>query len=172
MMKSLSLPPAVATLREQLQTRWTKLASRERRLVSAVLGLVGLALLWALAVQPAWRTLRDTPAQIDAIDRQLQDMQRLAAESRELRALPVVKPAQAEEALRGATERLGSNAKLSLQGERATLSLGGVPGEALGVWLGEVRSAARARPEEAKLSRGPNGYSGTVLLSLPRPAAN
>lgn len=167
-MASLALPPSVVALRDQFQTRWVKLATRERRMVSGVLLLVGLALLWLIAVQPAWRTLRDTPAQIDAVERQLQQMQRLAAESRELRALPVVKQAQAEEALRGATERLGSNAKLTLQGERATLSLSGVSGEALSTWLGEVRSAARARPEEAKLSRGPTGYSGTVLLSFAR----
>ncbi|MDP1791809.1 MAG: type II secretion system protein GspM, partial [Methylibium sp.] len=92
-----------------------------------------------------------------------------AAESQELRKLPTVKPAQAEAALRGATERLGTNARLTLQGDRATLTLSGVPGEALAAWLGEVRSAARARPDEAKLSHGPNGYSGSVLLTLPRP---
>lgn len=168
-MASLALPPSMLALREQLQVRWSRLARRERRLVGGVLALVGLALLWMIAVQPAWRTLRDTPAQIDTVEQQLQQMQRLAAESRELRALPVVRQAQAEEALRGATERLGSNAKLTLQGERATLSLSGVSGEALAAWLGEVRSAARARPEEAKLSRGPTGYSGTVLLTFARP---
>lgn len=163
------LPPALAAVREQWRARWRRMARRERRLVTAASVVIGVALVWMLGVQPAWRSLRDTPAQIDAVEFQLQQMQRQAAESQELRKLPTVKPAQAEAALRGATERLGTNARLTLQGDRATLTLSGIPGEALAAWLGEVRSAARARPDEAKLSHGPNGYSGSVLLTLPRP---
>lgn len=162
------LPPAVNTALATARARWAGMAQRERRLLTMALWVVGLAAVWLLAVQPAWRTLRETPAQLDALDLQLQDMQRLAAESRELRALPAVPPGQAEAALRGATERLGPTARLTLQGERATLNVTGVSGEALAAWLVEVRSAARARPDEASLSRGPNGYTGTVTLGLPR----
>lgn len=164
-----TLPPALAQARAKARARWAKLAPRERLLIGSVAALLAVALVWVLLVQPAWRTLRDTPAQIELVELQLQQMQRLAAESRELRTLPAVQPAQAEEALRGATERLGSGARLSLQGDRATLTLSGVSGEALVAWLGEVRSAARARPDEAKLSRGAAGYSGSVVLSLARP---
>ena len=163
------LPPAVAEALAPYTARWAGLASRERRLVKGAAALIGLALVWLIAVQPAWRTLRETPAQIDAVELQLQQMQRMAVESRGLRALPTVKTAQATDALRAATDRLGPNAKLALLGDRATLTLDGVSGEALAAWLGEVRSAARARPDEAKLSRGPNGYSGSVVLSLARP---
>ena len=55
-----------------------------------------------------------------------------------------------------------------LQGERATLTINGISGNALTGWLGEVRSAARARPVEATLSRGQNGYSGSIALQLAR----
>lgn len=168
-MKAIALPAGVVTARSQLQARWRQLARRERRLVTAMVVVIGLVLLWWVAVAPAWTTLRETPAQLDAVELQLQQMQRLAAESRELRGLPAVKRSQAEDALRGATERLGPNAKLALQGDRAILTLSGVPGDALVAWLGEVRSAARARPDEAKLSRGAGGYSGSVVLSLVRP---
>lgn len=163
------LPPALRSARDQAAARWRQLAPRERMLVGSAAALLALLLLWMVAVRPAWRSLSTTPAQLDAVELQLQQMQRLANESRELRALPRVQSQQAEEALRGATERLGSNARLSLAGDRATLNLSGVSGEALVAWLGEVRSAARARPEEAKLSRGASGYSGTVVLSLARP---
>lgn len=163
-----AMPPGLSTALVQARGQWARLALRERRMIVAALTLVAIAAVWLLAVQPAWRTLRETPAQIDALDLQLQQMQRLAAESRALRELPAVPPSQAEAALRGATDRLGRNARISLQGDRATLTLTGVPGEALAAWLGAVRSAARARPDEAKLSRGPTGYSGTVVLSLPR----
>lgn len=162
------LPPPLVAAQAQLRARWQALGRRERRLIAAAAGLVGVALLWSLAVQPAWRTLRETPAQIDALELELQRMQRLAAESRELRALPAVPPAQAEASLRAATERLGPNARLVPQGDRATLTLNGVSGAALTGWLGEVRSAARARPVEASLSRGDNGYSGSIVLALAR----
>ena len=71
---------------------------------------------------------------------------RLLQHGRALRA------AQAHDALRSATERLGAEkARLSLQGDRATLTLTGVTGEQLSSWLGEARSGARARPVEAQL---------------------
>lgn len=162
------LPPALASARDQARARWQQLAPRERVLAGGAALLIGLALVWTVAVQPAWRSLRETPAQLDAVELQLQHMQRLANESRELRTLPPVRASQAEAALRGATERLGANAKLAIVGDRATLTLSGVSGESLVAWLGEVRSAARARPDEAKLSRGPTGYSGTVVLTLAR----
>lgn len=162
------LPPQLRAAYEQAYTRWTKFAPRERRLLSAGAAVLGIGLFWLIFVQPAWRTLRDTPAQIEAVDEQLQRMQRLASESLALRNTPAVSPAQAESALRAATERMGSAARLSLQGERATVTLTGVSGEALAAWLAEVRSAARTRPVEAQLSRGAAGYSGTVVLSLPR----
>ena len=34
-------------------------------------------------------------------------------------------------------------------------------------WLAEVRSGARARPVEANLTRGAEGYSGTIVVALP-----
>jgi general secretion pathway protein M len=154
--------------RTQLKVRWAAIAPRERRLLQAALAIVVLALAWLVLVRPAWQTLRDAPARIDTLDLQLQQMQRLATETRELRSLPVVSATQSEAALRAATERLGPSAKLTLQGERATLNVTGVPGEALVAWLGEARSAARARPEEARLARGPTGYTGSVVVLLVR----
>ncbi|MET0208106.1 MAG: type II secretion system protein GspM [Burkholderiaceae bacterium] len=162
------LPPGLASARDQARARWLQLAPRERLLVGGAGALIAVFLIWTIAVQPAWRSLSETPAQLDAVELQLQQRQRLANESRERRTLPRVQPSQSEAALRGATERLGSNARLAIAGDRATLTLSGVSGESLVAWLGEVRSAARARPDGAKLSRGATGYSGTVILSLVR----
>lgn len=149
-----------------LQARWRTLAPRERNGVAIAASVVGVLLLWLVALQPAWRTLREVPAQVDALEAQLQQMQRLAGETRELRAQPVVSSSQAEAALRASTERLGSGAKLTLQGDRATVQLSGVQGPALAAWLAETRSAARARPVEAALTRGATGFNGTVVLAL------
>ena len=161
-----SLPPGVASARAQAGQLWRSRAPRERQLIAG--GAVALALLvvWLIAVQPALRTLRETPAEIDRLDAQWQQMQIAAVESAALRSASPVPPAQANEALRAATERLGGKGKIALQGDRAVLTFSGVPFEALRDWLGEVRGAARARPIEAQLLKGASGYSGSISITL------
>lgn len=158
--------PQKAARISPLRARWAALAPRERQLVAAAAALVLLALVIMLAVRPAVQTLRSAPAQIEALDTQLQQMQRLAVEAAELRATPPVDTAAATAALQAASARLGAGARLSLQGERAVLTLSGVGTEQLRGWLSEVRSGARARPVEASLSRGAGGYSGTIVVAL------
>jgi general secretion pathway protein M len=153
-------------LKAQVQTRWQALADREQLALQFVAWILALLMLWLIAIQPGLRTLRQAPAQLEALELQLQEMQALAAEARELRATPPVPVALAAQALQAASEHLGPAAKLSINGDRAVLSVNGVGAEPLQAWLGEVRSAARARPLEAKLQRSPNGYTGTIVLML------
>ena len=145
---------------------WWK-SPRERRLVVLAATIVGLYLVFAFAVRPAWRTLDSAPADLLKLDTQLQTMQRLASESRELRGAPPVSAVQAQAALRSASERLGPGAKLALQGDRAVLTLTNVSTTQLKGWLAEARSGARARPVEANLARAANGYSGTIVVVIP-----
>ena len=146
--------------------RWAALPVRERRLLLiAGLGLVAL-LLWLVAIQPAWRTLRSAPAQLDALEVQWQGMQRLAAEARELRGATPMSTEQSAQALKAATSRLAEQGRLSLQGDRAVLTLNNASTAQLRDWLAEARSGARARPLEANLSRAAQGYSGTLVVSL------
>lgn len=149
-----------------LQAWWRALPGRERRGLLLAAAVLLAALLWLLALQPALQTLRNAPAALDAADLQLQAMQRLASEAVELRATPPVHPEQAAAALKAATERLGDKARLSLQGERAVLTLNGVGPGALRGWLAEARSGARARPVEASLMNAAAGYSGTLVVAL------
>ena len=161
-----ALPKAIAAWSEPLLGAWARLPRRERRLVGLMAILVGGLLFWLLAVQPAWRTLHEAPARIEALETQLQTMQRLAAEARELRAAPSIGIAQSSAALTAASARLGDKGKLTLQGERAVLTLSGVGSEPLRNWLAEARSGARARPVEAQLSLGPQGFSGSIVVAL------
>ena len=164
---SMSSSPAMASLRQQARTWWQARTPRERQAVTLVgIVIVGFAA-WSLLVQPALSTVRKAPAQLDVLDAQYQQIQRIAAESTALRAAPRVAPAQAALALKAATDRLGDRAKLVLQGDRATLTLtSGINPEALRAWLNEARSGARARPVEAQLQRGPLGYTGTIGVAL------
>lgn len=145
---------------------WAVRSARDRRLLALAGTVLGLFITWSLAVQPAWRTLQVAPVQRDALDGQWQAMQRLAAEAKDLRAAPPVSIEQSSAALRAATERLGDQGRLAMQGERAVLTLQGVSTSQLRDWLAEARSGARARPVEARLTRAAQGYSGTVVVAL------
>ena len=152
--------------RMALSQRWQAMAERERRAVALAAGFLALVLLWAVGLQPAWRTLKEVPVQINLVDADLQAMRALAEETTRLRSAPPVTSSQAVAALNSATESLGPKGRLSIQGDRATLTLSSVDTEALSQWLELARSAARARPIEAQLSRGPAGYSGTLVVNI------
>lgn len=152
--------------RAQAEAQWQALGDRERQALKIAGAVVGLGLFYFLLVAPAQRINKTAPAQIEALESKLQLMQSQAAEARTLRNSPTVPPAQAQAALSSATERLGPAARLQMAGDRAVVTLNGVSSEALQSWLGEVRAAARARPIEAQLTRGANGYSGSMTLLL------
>ncbi|WP_284615828.1 type II secretion system protein GspM [Aquabacterium humicola] len=156
--------------RQQLATAWGQRSERERRLVLVAGIVLGAYLLW-LAIVPAWRTLRTVPAKQAVLEAQWHSMQRLAVEAQALRATPPLPPEQARAALQGSAQRFGDAAKLVLQGERAILTITGLPAEQLAAWLAEVRINARARVIESQLQRTPQGsYAGTVVLVLGAPA--
>jgi general secretion pathway protein M len=145
---------------------WRALTARDRGMVLLAAVVVGLFLLWTLAIRPAWTALTQTPTQIDALDSQLQSMQRMAAEARVLRAAPSITVEQSTAALRAASARLGDQAKLTMQGDRAVLTVKGVDSDALRNWLAEVRTGARARPVDAQLARTSQGFNGSVTVTL------
>lgn len=170
-----SSPPSFASLGASpapwwapLRARWTQMAPRERLAVAVAAAAFALFLVWAIAVKPALRTLNDAPIELQKLDDQLDAMRVMAGEAQALRQAPPVLAAQAETALRAATERLGDGARVDLQGDRATVNFKGVTGEAFVAWLAEVRAGARARPVQAQLMRDAAGvtYAGTVVLTL------
>lgn len=159
-------PSPLAELTAPLRQRWAALPPGRQQVLGLAALAVALLLVWAVAVQPALATLRQAATEADRLDVQLQAMQRLAAEARDLQRAPALPDGQAGAALQAATERLGSGARLALQGERAVLTVNEVGTSALGNWLLEARSGARAQPVEANLVRGAQGYSGTVVVTL------
>ena len=155
-------------LRAQLKARWAAMAPRERRMLTVMAWLLGITLVLLLGVRPAWKTLQQTPVQLREVNAVLEDMQRQAAEVKTLRQMPVVPPAQAEAALRSATERLGEGAKIRVLPDRTVVTLTKVAGADLAQWLAEARANARARPVEANFAQiEPGVYSGTISVVLP-----
>lgn len=151
---------------DTLRAAWAAREPRERRLVVLAALVVGLFVLWTVGLQPALRTLREAPPRLDALDRQLQGMQQLATEARELRATPPLPRAQALAALRAASERLGAAGRLTEQGDRAVMALDNASTDQLRAWLADVRGTARARPIEATLTRTDQGLSGSIVLAV------
>ncbi|MFG6446863.1 type II secretion system protein GspM [Roseateles sp. BYS180W] len=162
-------PASQPEILQAARARWAALAQRERQALQALAWLLGAALLWAVALAPAWRTLQQAPAQQLALDEQILRMQAMAREAQQLRELPQVSAAQTQAALSAAVARLGDAAQLQVQGERAVLRVQDLPGTELLRWLQEVRLAAKARPVQVQLQRSANGYSGTLTLSWEQP---
>lgn len=156
---------------QRVETTWAAWAgasaSRERRWVVAALFLLLTFILWQWTVAPAWQTWRRAPSQRAQLELELQQMQALAREATQLRTLPTLGSGPAQAALKAATDRLGVAAKLTVQGDRAIVTLENVGSGALRAWLAEVRSGARGRPIQAQLAHTAKGFSGTVTVALP-----
>ena len=147
---------------------WNGLPGRERGLLALMLAVVFAATLWFVVIAPALRTLRSAPAQIAALDTQWQSMQALALEAKTLqgRATPARDEA-VRELEQSARQRLGASAQVSTQADRVTVVLRGAPPQAMAAWLSQVRLKARAVATQATLTRGPEGWDGTLVFSLP-----
>lgn len=142
------------TRTEILQARWAELEPRERRMVAWALALVVLALLWWIALAPALRTLGAARAEHASLDAQLQQMSTLRAQAKTLQAMPRANRDDALRALDASVRQgLGGNAQIANAGDGANVALRGVPADALGQWLAQARSNARAVPREAHLTR-------------------
>jgi len=153
-------------LQEQGLAAWRGRTPRERITLVSMALVVVFFLVWALLVAPALATMRSAPPQLEALDAQLQQMRAMAAEVRDLRNTTPVPAAQAGLAIKSAVERHGDKVRLNLQADRALVTLQGASPEQLRALLVEARSAARARPIEAQLTRGPAGFSGTLVFNL------
>ncbi len=158
---------APAALAAAIRTAWSGLSPRDRRLAALGATVVGLYLVWAIALAPALATLRRAPVALAQLESQQQQMQLLAQVAKSLRGAQPVPPAQALSALTAATARLGPQARLAIQGERAVLTLQAVPAPQITAWLAEARAGARARVSEATLKQaGPGVYSGSLTVVI------
>ena len=160
---------AITDTRDQLQARYARLDARERQMVVIIVLALGFLFVWLVFVRPAWKTLDDAPLQRAQADAQLLQMQAISNEAKQLRALPPVPQSVAEQVLKAATDDLGGKGKLSVQNDRAILTVTGANGEDLRKWLIQARGGARARPIEATLTRAGDGYNGTLVVAIGSP---
>jgi general secretion pathway protein M len=165
--------PALGKATAALRQAMAGLQPRERRAVTLALWVVGLGLLWWIALAPAWSTLSQASERHAGVDAQLAEMRNMAASAQALRALGNPPPPDRETALRAldqATAALGANGQIEVLGERATLTLNNASPEALAQWLQQMRLNARLVPVEARLTRAEGAvpvWSGMLVVSGP-----
>lgn len=153
----------------ELRLHWTRMAPREQRLAGGAAGLVVVALLWWLALAPALATLRAADEQHRTLDAQLQRMRALQSQVQAVQSQPRQTQEDASRLLEATVrQQLGVTGRISISGERVTVTIAGASPQALSQWLTQARTNARALPAEARLVRNPAGlWDGSLVLALP-----
>ena len=147
---------------------WTSLSLRERAAVLAAAGLVFMALLILVAVEPAWRTRARLTAELPRLQAEAGEVRALALEAKRLkgRALTVESPEQT----RAAVARLLAEKRLEptlreAEG-RLVYSVKRADAAAWVGWLNEVSSALPLRVTSAQVTRaGPGVIDAEVALA-------
>ena len=155
--------------RQRIEATLTALSPRERLAVQTAFWLLCLALLWWVALAPAWQTLSKAPERHARLDTQLEEMKRLAATAEQLRqqaAGQTIGRAAALSAIESSLGTLGGTGQMSVMGDRVSVSLINTTPQALSQWLAQVRLNARVVPLEAQLNANTESttWSGTILL--------
>lgn len=153
---------------ERWQQRWLDLSGRERTGLSLALGLLALALVWSMGVEPAWRQWQQGQARTQALQTQWQGLQTLQAQVNALKGQSRVRPDDAARLLQASVATLGPSASLVLNGDMATVQIKGASAAALSKWLAQARTQALALPVQARLSRmAATGTTGTLGAAKP-----
>lgn len=147
---------------------WTTLSLRERAAVLAAAGLVFMALLLLVAIEPAWRTRARLTAELPRLQAEAAEVRALALEAKRLkgRALSVESPEQT----RAAVARLLAEKRLEptlreAEG-RLVYSVKRADAAAWVGWLNEVSSALPLRVTSAQVTRaGPGVVDAEVALA-------
>lgn len=147
---------------------WTSLSLRERAAVLAAAGLVFMALLILVAIEPAWRTRARLTAELPRLQAEAAEVRALALEAKRLkgRALTIESPEQT----RAAVARLLAEKRLEptlreAEG-RLVYSVKRADAAAWVGWLNEVSSALPLRVTSAQVTRaGPGVVDAEVALA-------
>ena len=154
-------------LKQALAQRWNEASAREQSAMKLGATLVLLALLWWIGLQPALSTIKSTRVQMPLVRAQYEQMLQLQAQAGVLRAQAQQAVPDAKALLQESVPSLEKNARLTAQGERATVTFKEVRPADLARWLEQVRLKAHSRVLEMHISQTTGLWSGAVVLQLP-----
>jgi len=170
MSTSASMLAGLRTVRTALQSRWEQLAPRERFGLGALGLLLGVWLLWAVALQPSLQTLRDSSANRAQLAQQMQHIRALQAQAQSLQQHGTLTRQEALQRLRQLTQTADTGFQLNQNNNQVTIQVTAVPAAALANWLTQARLQAQALPIEVHLSRatqeGSATWDGRIVLRL------
>jgi general secretion pathway protein M len=150
-----------------LQARWRSVSPREQRLLQFGAAVIGLALLWWVALGPALKILKTADQQRGMLEAEWLQMQGLQAQAKALQSTPQLAVADARRLLEASVAPLGAALQLANAGEQVRVTVKGLSPDALAQWLTSARQNARAVPSEANLARNPAGtWDGFLMMSL------
>ena len=142
-----------------LRAWWVGLARRERAMTAAAAAFVLLALVFLVAIEPAWKARVRLAAELPQLRAQAAEMDALALEAKGLKSRGVAVESVA--AARGALEKSLAQASLGgvriavLDERRVAVSASGVPVSQWLAWTEEAARESRLRIATARISRGP-----------------
>ena len=96
-----------------LQARWHSVSAREQRLVTWGVAVVGLALLWWVALAPALKMLKTADQQRGVLESEWLQMQTLQAQAKVLQAKPLLAASDARRLLDASVLPLGAALQLA-----------------------------------------------------------
>ena len=152
---------------DALAKRWLTLQPRERLGLQVSMALLGLYLLWTLALAPALATLSGPETQRKRLETQLQRMQALSAQASAIRSEARPAPKDWRQELKGSLSGLGQ-AQLIESGGTLQVQLQACDAQALGRWLAELAPRWRLHISQASLRTDAQGlWQGQITLAKP-----
>ena len=140
-----------------LRTWWFGLARRERMLTAAGASFALLALLYLIAIEPAWKARERLGAELPRLRAQATEVESLAREAKQLKGRGVA--AESAGATKDSIEQSLARANLTgvgvavLDERRLSVSAKGVPVTQWLAWAEETARESRLRIATARISR-------------------
>ncbi len=161
---------------ERLLQAWHSIAPRERRLIGGAGGVLLMALVFLLLVEPAWQGRRALQRELPVLRQQLAHMIALSGEARQLAtATPqALNGGQAlRAALEGSVKAAGLDSqlqKIELNGELVDVRFKAIAHARWLLWLEGAQRETRMRVVDVSVTREPeNGIvSVRMVLEAPR----
>jgi general secretion pathway protein M len=154
----------------RLQQWWVGLSRRERIATAASVALAVLAVLYLLAIEPAWRTRQRVGVELPQLRADAAQVEALRLEARKLkeRALRLDSRAQAKAALTklAAEKNLAGATVRDTEDQRLVLAVRGADAAAWLGCLGEISTELPLRITAARISRtGPGVVDAEATLT-------
>ncbi|MDO4905255.1 MAG: type II secretion system protein M [Lautropia sp.] len=160
---------------ETLLQKWAGLAPRDRRILVIAGIFLGIVLIWQLLFQPAWQGSQRLQKSLPALRADLAQMDRLAAEARELgrvTSAPAESPAQMKARLEQSLLAQGIGremATVEAHSDIVEVRFHQAPFESWVFWLDAAVRETRTRVVDLSINReSPGVFSGRLVLEVAR----